>query len=563
MHLHSDLLNYHRIEEKDELYGSNGKNLVLEYFLPINLPNYIELERKREKRDVEGSGDDEGGVVFYDTSAGGNGGVGGGDFEIKNNEWNNTIDSISSEVVNKTANNNVTDFEGSGEIGDVRDNNDNIETSNIPLINDSEIIITTTEEEEEGKHDLETSTIVDDGFVKSNESMNKTEEEITEETKEVDVTTTTETSSTLPSKVDEEDEVKTEKENETSTVLPLEFGEKTESETYTPEPDKETTTTMSTITEIYVSRDHHSQVFAIPDIPQTENDTTESTTSEGTTEKTLEVTVLPHAETTFAVKEEPVPITTTTTTMKTETETEIPTATEIPYIETKFAHNTIEATPGNVLHKKNLTPGVDPLLVITNTGAIESDDGNSENSQDSRKLGAYIVIGLILLSFSTLVGYITFKKLKNRKRKSFENHKETNDTEKALLSLNDYKDNSELEENHLKNNEITPIVVKSQNQRNKFEKNTNFSSPKNLNMITNEKNVEKDNVLKSTTDNLTQVIIEDTLKDVDNNEENKNSFFDPEKVIVKTRIVEDSIPKKPILINRSSSGYIPIPQDNV
>lgn len=228
------------------------------------------------------------------------------------------------------------------------------------------------------------------------------------------------------------------------------------------------------------------------------------------------------------------------------------------FTETKIPQKTMEAPPGNILHKKNMTLGVDPLLIVTNTKLVDSEEGDETSLGDSRRLGAYIIIGLILLSFLTLIGYITLKKRKNRRKHDFEANPESHDTEKALLSLSDYKDSTELEENHLKNNEITPIVVKSNSQINKFEKNTNLSFPKNLNTIANQKNIEKDNVLKSTTENLTQVIIEETPKDV---EEEKNSPT-MEKLIVKTHVDQDSIPKKPVIVNRSSTGYVPIPQDN-
>ncbi|KAK6619412.1 hypothetical protein RUM43_012169 [Polyplax serrata] len=496
--------------QDSEESNTAGKNLVLEYFLPIDSGRTVEIHRPRERRDVEGSGDDE----SFTRSA---------EKDGKESEEEVRVDSV---VLPENQKKNGTEVEGSGD-GDDGKENDKEET-NVPLIGESEILTTTIE----------------------NLSDEKTTEEATVE------------ASTL--KVDHADA----EEEETSR-------EATETETSTVEPT--TAVPVMGITELV----HLVSTTSAPTAPVESPTTEETHPAEVTTVPETDATTTPEVipvpgvggdkSTEEFKKPEEVPVTTaivpmepTITTKKavplnTENNQEPDDSVLEPiFTETKMAHKTVEARPGNILQKKNLTLGVDPLLIITNTGMMES-EGSGQMEGESRRLGAYIVIGLILLSFSSLVGYIMFRKRQNRKRHhDFEANQESNDTEKALLSLSDYKDNSELEENHLKNNEITPIVVKSNSQINKFEKNTNFSSPKNLNRIANEKNIEKDNVLKSTSDNLTQVIVEETPKDGEEEKTTPNM----EKLIVKTRIDQDSIPKKPIIVNKSSSGYLPIPQEN-
>lgn len=218
--------------------------------------------------------------------------------------------------------------------------------------------------------------------------------------------------------------------------------------------------------------------------------------------------------------------------------------------------NSTDVAPENIVESSTL--GSDPMLMAMDTKLLESDEKILLGSKEPKRLGAYIVIGLILLSFLSLIGYIALKKRINKRRKEMERNQENKDTEKALLSLSDYKDHPEAEEINVKNNEITPIVMKQNSQINKFEKNTNFSSPKNLNTTPNEKNIEKDNVLKSTSDNLTHVIIEDA-KELDEEKVAPNT----EKLIVRTHLDQDSIPKKAIFINRTSGGYLPVSQDSV
>ncbi|KAL0268814.1 UNVERIFIED_CONTAM: hypothetical protein PYX00_010627 [Menopon gallinae] len=353
-------------------------------------------------------------------------------------------------------------------------------------------------------------------------------------------------------------------------------GEEEEEEVTTAKQEEEETTTIKTIETTTLRTIETSTMKTM----ETTTEKTETTViPEAVTEEVVETTTEKKEETTTAapevveiVQEETTARTETTTIAGTTTvaeETLAPTVksaepepvTEVIQVKhvgpvmaavptTKIPEEATADVDNGTLHE-NLTAGTDTLLMKINSRLLDANEAILDNSKDPSRLGTYIVVSLILLSFLSLIGFILMKRRVQKRRKKSNLDQEALDTEKALLSLSEYKDHPDgMDEGKIKNNEITPIVIKSNSQINKFEKNTNFSSPKNLNTKANEKNVEKDNVLK---ENLTQVIIEDPTKDV---EEEK-----AEKLIVRTHLDQDSIPKKPVIVNRTSLGCVPLSQD--
>lgn len=450
-----------------------------------------------------------------------------------------------------------SDFEGSGDVDDVpiREINNNV-MERMAMKTDEEEDNKVVESLEEENSSTETVEAIDEGSgfnegsPKTDSAVEKsangtTTEAIAEETTETSVenkqaeagrTTVKEEEPTTVREEEEEEEegttvvkrIETTTENTETTTITESATE--EGGQTTTEAKEETTTPSPGI---------------IPGAVQEEETTarTETVSTAGTTTTTVvEETATPTVKTT-----EPEPIT--------------------EVIQIKHVRPVLAASPGEAVTTKapedvnvdvengtvheNLTAGTDTLLMKINSRLLDTNEAILDNSKDPSRLGTYIIVSLILLSFLSLVGFILMKRRVQKRRKKSNLDQETLDTEKALLSLSEYKDHPDgMDENKIKNNEITPIVIKSNSQINKFEKNTNFSSPKNLNTKANEKNVEKDNVLK---ENLTQVIIEDPTKDV---EEEK-----AEKLIVRTHLDQDSIPKKPVIVNRTSLGSVPLSQE--
>lgn len=375
--------------------------------------------------------------------------------------------------------------------------------------------------------------------------------------------------------IDEEEE-KTEEERLNSYILEKPLGEITTGEETTMEPTTEVeeivevTTEAETVLEPVTEEEEIIErttevdeiVELTTEIEEIEETTTddiieiitkieETTLEEVTEETTTEELVITSTTVSTSALEPELEIATTEEYVEDSTTEEATTESFLNTTEDYSISNTTEFFPENTS-----TIAIDTLHMAMDT--LSDGDRNVATAGEPKRLGAYIVIGLILLSFFSLIGYIALRKRITKRRKEFENNQDPKDTEKALLSLTEYKDHPDTEENNIKNNEITPIVIQN-SQRNKFEKNTNFSSPKNLNTNANEKTIEKDNVLKSTSDNLTQVIIEDSGKEMD---EEKENIPNTEKLIVRTHLDQDSIPKRAIIVNRTSGGYLPVSQDN-
>lgn len=575
------LANVKLSEEASKSYISKH-DLVLEYLLPLNFTRGNALTHKREERDIDGSGDGESEIIrrsseeeaghkdaevfdeklmqrtrskenleSYEGS-----GANAEDESIKNQEAMLTHEGIEDPFTKELEPEIVKTLLGvenptkspEGKLGD-----DNDQDNTLSVLTNVEAV-GSLESEDEGSGDDEGSPIVISGEEKQNETDGKSEEAPENEI------------------VDEVFE-KSEEERLNSFIL-----QKASTEATTTQESVEATT----IEDVEPTAEEELQTTEAEEITTEEAETAieeaGATTeeAEGTTEEpetTTEDIITSTIEVEFPSislipESSPEPSTTTEEIPETTTETaELEIATTETFLEssttpgtTTESANETETPPENILDfVENTTLGRDPLLMVMDTKLSESNEEILLASREPKRLGAYIVIGLILLSFLSLIGYIALKKRITKRRKELESNQETKDTEKALLSLSEYKDHPDAEENNIKNNEITPIVIQN-SQRNKFEKNTNFSSPKNLNTNANEKTIEKDNVLKSTSDNLTHVIIEDAAKDV---EEEKENIPNTEKLIVRTHLDPDSIPKKTIIINRTSGGYLPVSQDNV
>lgn len=227
-------------------------------------------------------------------------------------------------------------------------------------------------------------------------------------------------------------------------------------------------------------------------------------------------------------------------------------STEIPLLQSTTEDSEVEIVNGTILST---------AMKEATVNEKSAKQPNIKESSASRSLSMYIIVGILVLCFIVLVAVVTLRNRGRRRKVRMENGQDR-DTEKALLGK--YKDDSE--ENNIKNNEIAPLVIKQNSQINKFEKNPNFSSPKNLNTTANEKNIEKDNVLKSTTQAIIEGEVEDAKKTVEDElqEEKKRAVEElaplaAEKVVVRTHMDLDSIPRKPVLVNRNGHTYHPVP----